>query len=294
MSHSSAIRDLLSRFPALKPKAIERLLAARGIVVDSNLIGVVRLRHYRKKEADRILFRLLEKFVARHRELFPVVQASFREVFRLLVDVATSHHDFTDDQIADELAKALSNVPGEDTLVVRCSRIKMRVLEEHPQYKRSMELVLGLRGDIQSIVSIPFGTNLDQATDEQLEQAILAHLQENYPAGPTVEAIARAYFDAVQQREKRANEERRNVAQAEQDRAARVLSLVLDALQSPAANHDAALEVVQNFVTQFADWPDEDIAARVFEGMGHALNCEKKVPQKAALQIEGLTIRRRP
>jgi hypothetical protein len=295
MNLSRQIRDLLTRFPALKPKAVERLLAARGIVVDANLIGVARLRHRRKEQADRIIIRLLEKLLTNHSGLFPVVQASFMVVLRRLVDVAAAHPTCTDDQIADELAKELSNMPVEETLIARWSRIFKRLLEQHPQYKRSMELVLGLRGDFHSIISVPIGDGLDDLTDEQLEHAILAHLVEHFPAGPTVEDIARSYFDSVQEREKRADDERRKMAETEQDRAAKVLAVVLDALHSPAADHDAALVVVQNFVAQFADWPDEDIAARVVAGMDLALNHEEKVPhKKVPLHTDGLTIRSRP
>ena len=157
-----------------------------------------------------------------------------------------------------------------------------------------MELVLGLRGDFRSIISYPIGDNLDDLTDEQMEHAILVHLQEHFPSGPTVEAIAHAYFEAVAQREKRADEECLNAVQAEEDRAAKVLSLVLASLNSPAADHGAALAVIQNFVAQFADWSDEDIAVRVVEGMGHALNREEKMPQKkASPHIDGLRIKSR-
>ena len=87
----------------------------------------------------------------------------------------------------------------QETLTARWTRIFLRGLEEHPQYKRSMELVLGLRGDFRSIISYPIGDNLDDLTDEQMEHAILVHLQEHFLSGPTVEAIAHAYFEAVAQ-----------------------------------------------------------------------------------------------
>jgi hypothetical protein len=63
----------------------------------------------------------------------------------------------------------------------------------------------------------------------------------------------------------------------------------MTALRSPAVDHDAALTVVQQFVAQFADWPDEAIAERVCAGMDHALNHEAE----DAAHIEGLTIRSR-
>ncbi len=71
----------------------------------------------RKQESDRIIHRLLGKLLTKHPDLFPTVQAFIREVLRLLVDVAAAHPTFTDDQIADELAKEISNMPVEETLI---------------------------------------------------------------------------------------------------------------------------------------------------------------------------------
>jgi hypothetical protein len=217
MSHSEAIRDLLTRFPALKPKSIERLLAARGIEVDSNLIGVARLRHRRKQEskrqADRIIVRLLETLLGKNPDLLSVVKAAFVEVLRRLVDVAASHPAATDDEIADKLAAELSNLPSEETPIARWSRIFMRVLDTHPQYRRSIQIAQGWSDNAEHHIVIPVlrDANLD-LTDEQVELDILAYLEENFPSGSTVEDIAHAYFKAVQQHENRAEEKRREVA----------------------------------------------------------------------------------
>ena len=123
MSRSELIRDLLSRFPALKPKAIERLLAARGIVVDANLIGVARLRQRQKKQAERIISRVLGKLLTKHRDLLPLLQASITEVVERIVDLAAAHPNFTDDQLADDLATSLLNKPVQETLTARWTRI---------------------------------------------------------------------------------------------------------------------------------------------------------------------------
>ncbi len=131
--------------------------------------------------------------------------------------------------------------------------------------------MMGFANDEVRVIVFPNGEGFYHLTDEQLEQEMLAYIKAHIPGWPTtVEAIARRISRRQRSSGKIVLRGRRNAAQAERDRAASVLSLVLDALQSPAANHDAALEIVQNFVTQFADWPDEDIAARVVEGMGHA------------------------
>lgn len=295
MSHSAAIRDLLTRFPALKPKAIERLLAARGIVVDSNLIGVARLRHRRnqdaKQQAGRIITHLLEMLLGKRPGLLPVVKASFVEVLRRLVDVAAAHPAATDDELADRLATELSNLPSEETPIARWSRIFMLVLEKHPQFRRSMLIVQGWSERAKHHVVVPVlrDENLD-LTDEQVEQDILGFLEENFPAGSTVEEIARTYIEALQRREKQAEEVQREAAQAERGRAARVLSMILDDLCSPAVDHDAALAVVQQFVARFTDWPDEAIAERVCAGMDDALRHEVE----EAAHIEDLTIRVRP
>ena len=52
----------------------------------------------------------------------------------------------------------------------------------------------------------------------------------------------------------------------------------------PAADHGAALAVIQNFVAQFADWSDEDIAVRVVEGMGHASTVKRRCRKRKRLR----------
>lgn len=280
MSRSEQIRDLLSRFPALKPKAIERLLAARGVEVDANLIGVARLRQRRQQEADRVINRLLGTLLMKHPTLFPIIQASVADVLSRLVAIATLHPGFANEQICDVLANEYVGRPVPETLVARFSRLYARVLEKYPQYERSMELVIGLRGTNRRFIAMPQGNGLEDQTDEQLEEGILAYLEENFPAGSTVEAIARAYYDTVDRRRKRADKERLEMAQAARDRAEKVLALVLEAIGSAAIDEGAALEVTQNFVAQHADWPDEDISKMLVASLELAAEQRDQPPQQ--------------
>lgn len=289
MSRSERIRVLLTLFPGLKPKEIERLLAERGVPVDANLIGVARLRHRRDQQAERALFRLLANLLDQRPDLTHTLHDSFDDLTERVVQIAAAHPGLPEDELIARLATELPPAAPKETATARLSRAFLAVLDQRPDYRRAVELRTGLDPGGLKSVGIK-ATNLsDDLTDAQMEAIVLKYLEEQFPIGPTAEAVARAYFGIAQRRAEQGEVERQQVVQAEADRASRILATVLGRLRVPVADPEAAFAVVHHFTVNFADWTDEDIADRIAEGLQH--QSQKEEPQ--VQHIEGLTIRSR-
>lgn len=292
MSRSELIRALLSLFPALKPKEIERLLGERGVSVDANLIGVARLRHRRNKKADVALCGLLAMLLDKRPDLLGSLQASFDSLTQKIFEIAAAHPGLPEDELAERLVAELPEEPPMTTTSARVSKIFMRVLEHHPHYRHSFELASGVRPDsVQGVVVHGEGLT-DDLSDEQIKAVVIQYLDDNYPAGPTAEAIARAYMAKAREKVKRGHEVRRAAEVTERSRAETILAAVLDRLVSVVDDRDAAFAVVQQFVTDYPDWTDEEIAERLVVGLKKLLT-QPKAPSEV-VDITGLTIRKRP
>jgi len=180
--------------------AIERLMQARGFKADAPLARTARKRLREKQKAERLIERVFNKLFLKHSDPFPIMQAALPEILALLVKIATANPTFTEEQIAEELAKDISKIPLEDTLISRWSRIYTRDHEQNPDLLQSLMMTWGLQGTPQGFVTIADGDGLEAWTDEQIEEYLLAHYREKYRAGPTAEAVASAYLDSLQQR----------------------------------------------------------------------------------------------
>jgi hypothetical protein len=122
-----------------------------------------------------------------------------------------------------------------------------------------------------------------------MEAVALQHIRDNYPVGPTAEAVARAYIEIARRKAERGEEERACAERAEHDRAGTIWAVVRGSMNSPVADPDAALSLVRQFVADYADWTDEEIADRIVAGLEHAAGRE----EKDTPHVEGLTIRSR-
>ncbi len=293
MSRSELIRTLLSLFPALKPKEIERLLGDCGVSVDANLIGVARLRYRDRhdKKVELALCRLLGKLLEKCPDLLETLQAfSFQDLTQRICDIVAAHPGLAEDELAEVLAAQL---PPVNTVSTRVSKIFVRVLEQQPQYRRSFELVSGVKPEsVQGVVVHGEGLT-DDLTDEQIEAVVLKYLDERYPAGPTAEAIARAYMSKAKEQFERTQAEHRAAEATEQRRVERILAAVVERLGSGLDDRDAAFAVVQQFVADYPDWTDEEIAERLVVGLKKLLT-PPKVQPKVVPDITSLTIRKRP
>ena len=172
--------------------AIERLMQARGFKADAPLARTARKRLREKQKAERLIERVFNKLFLKHSDPFPIMQAALPEILALLVKIATANPTFTEEQIAEELAKDISKIPLEDTLISRWSRISTRVLEQNPDLLQSLMMIWGLQGTPQGFVTLADGDGLEAWTDEQIEEYLLAHYREKYRAGLTAEAVASA------------------------------------------------------------------------------------------------------
>lgn len=291
MSRSELIRALLTQFPALKPKEIERLLGERGVVVDANLIGVARLRHRRSMKAERALCGLLVKLLDKRPDLLGALQVSCDDLSQQVFETAAAHPGLSEDDLAQMLAEALPSLPPVETASGRASRIFLRVLERHPHYRRSVEVAFGLKaGGVHGIVVVGDGLT-DDLTDEQIEAGVVQYLERNYPAGPTAEAIARAYMSKAKEKVEQDYDHRQAAEVTGQGRAETILVMILDRLGSKVGHREAAFAVVQQFVAENPEWTDEDIAEWL-------VLCLKVLPQPQAkpkvVDITGLSIHKRP
>lgn len=220
MSNSEKIRELFRLFPKLTPRPIERLLAARGVEVSENHVNQVLFHEKRKKTAEKFLLEVLNKLFVQHPDPFPILQAALPEVLELLVGITIRSPGFSADEVASELAKQIFEIPLENTVTARWSMIYTRVLEQNPDLMRSVELVWGLRGTDRKFIQAPYGDGLESWTDEEIEAHIFADMRQRFPTGPTVEAIANAYFDGLRERqvqlEKQEAERKRELAEQQQ------------------------------------------------------------------------------
>lgn len=268
------IQALWTKFPGLKPKQIERLLADFGHSVDANLIGQARLRGRKAKRDEQVLLRLLGKVFERRPDLWPVVQSSPDEVAAELVQIATARPGLSDDEVVEQLATRLSERASQGA--GRVSHIFLRVLDEHPQYRRSYELGMGAEpGGTQSVIF--YAKGLDDLPDDEVEKFVLAWLEENYPPGPTAEAVARAYLARQRQKAAEAKEEDA-IPQPDDDEAEwddpdqdqlRVDAALAMLLSEPGARASVGLDQLREYVEQIAaehpDWTDGRIADHVLE-----------------------------
>ncbi len=291
MSRSELIRALLLHFPALKPKEIERLLVGRGVSVDANLIGVARLRHRRDRQAERALCGLVAKIHHKRPDLLPALQASFDDLTHEISKIAAAYPGLPEEELADVVAAELPKLPPQETVSARVSRIFLRILEQQPHYRQSLELASGMRpGSVQGVVVHGEGLT-DDLTDEQIERAVLKYLDDNFPAGPTAEAIARGYMHRLDEKVKREHEAGEAAKQTAQARAERILAAVVKRLDSQVSNHDAAFSIVQRFVAEYDEWADQEIAERFVAGLKLLTQPESK--PKLVPDIKGLSIRAR-
>lgn len=290
MSRSERIRVLLTLFPGLKPKEIERLLAERGVPVDANLIGVARLRHRRDQQAEGALFRLLANLLDKRPDLAVALHDSFDDLTGRIAQIAAAHPGLPEDELVTLLTTGLPPPAQKETASARLSRTFLAVLDQRPDYRRAVELRTGLDSGGLTSVGVKANNLSDGLTDAQMEAIVLKYLEEQFPIGPTAEAVARAYLGIAQRRAEQGEVERQQTVQAEADRATRILAMVLSRLDVPVADHGAAFAVVHQFTVGFADWTDEDIADRIAEGLQHESEKEKSEVQ----HFEGLTIRARP
>jgi hypothetical protein len=289
MTRSERIRVLLTLFPGLKPKGIERLLAERGVPVDANLIGVARLRHRRDRQAERALFRLLANLLDKRPDLIHALCDSFDDLIGRVAQIAAAHPGLPEDELVSLLETELTPLTPKVTGSARLSRAFFAVLDQQPDYRRAVELRAGLAPGGIKWVAFKTDHLSDDLTDAQMEAIALKYLEEQFPLGSSAEAVARAYLVIAQRRAEQGEVERQQVVQAEADRASRVLATVLNKLRVPVADPEAAFAVVHQFTVDFADWTDEDIADRIAEGLQH--QSQKEEPQ--VQHIEGLTIRAR-
>ncbi len=297
MSRSELVRALLTQFPALKPKEIERLLGEQGVSVDANLVGVARLRHRRSMEAERALCGLLAKLLDRRPDLLDSLQAAFDDLTQQVIEHAAARPGLSQDELVEALAAELPKQPPEETVAARASRIFLRVLERHPHYRHSIEVAFGLKaGSVHGVVVLGDGLT-DDLTDEQIEAGVLQYLERNYPAGPSAEAIARAYMSKASEKVEQDHDHRQATELPAQGRAETILAMILDRLGSEVGHRDAAFAVVQQFVAENPDWTDEDIAEWLVLCL-KVLTQPKAKPTKAKPKvvpdITGLTIRSRP
>ncbi len=292
MNRSVLIRVLLNQFPMLKPKQIERLLGERGIAVDANLIGLARLRLRRAKQAEQAVSRLLNKLLEKRPDLRPPLPIIYEDLWKMLSEAVAADQGLLEEEIVERLAVALPLQPPQEDIAARASRILQQVLNEHPQYRQSLLMAIGVGRRTPSPIEVEV-TN-DDLTDEQLKAGILKFLENTYPVGPTVETIARSFIDKVKERIERDRAAQEHADLATRDRAETILISVTGRLRSPLSDREAAYAVVQQFVMEYADWSDEDIADRIVAGLEHAQRPVERRKKVNARHIEGLTIRSRP
>lgn len=309
MNASKLIRALLTKFPALRPKEIERLLGEYGVLVDTNLIGVARLRHRRAKRDEQLLLRLLGRLFDQRPDLWPLVQASFDDVTRQVVQVATARPGLSDDEIVEQLATRLSEQSAQGASSGRVSQIFLRVLERHPQHRRSYEMAMGAEpGGIESAVLHVNG--LEHLTDKEIEKFVLAWLEENYPAGPTAEAVARAYLERLRQRATEAKEDANQPPETgdedgivfdpnEQRVDAALAMLLSESGARSGADLDQLRGYVEQIIAEHPDWTDGQITDHVI-GLRNDQEAGSAGDQRGRLSIkdlegrDGLRIRKRP
>ncbi len=295
MSKSKLIRALLGLFPALKPREIERLLAERGVAVDVNQIVQARLRYRRDRHAHPALCRVLAPLLNKRPDLLNAVQASFDDMAQKIEEAAAANPGLTETELAEVLAATLLAAPPKETAATRLSRAFRDAYERYPHYRRAAALALGCRPEQIRGIAVQARDFPDDLTDEQMEAVALAWLDRHLPSGPIAEAVARAYLDGVKRRVEAEHAERRQEERAEGDRAVAIMASVLDRLRAPAADPDAALAVVRQFMAEYPDWSDEEIAERIVVGLDHAARLEHQTRRAGhgMMEFDGLTIRAR-
>lgn len=289
MTLSQRIQFLLTQFPALKPLGIERLLAEHGFKVDSNLIVVARHRGRRKRSSERQVFEVFTHLLKRRADLTDRVVAEFDSLLGAVLQVQTASPDLAPEQVADRLAAQMDARPPQESSAARMSHVFLRVLEQNPQYRRSMELASGMK-DGGLIAVIPFGVGLDAATDERLGEMFLDYLRRTYPPGTTVEEIARAYLEMGKRRaEGEASDSQAREIWGE-DRARRISTLVAKGIRGEDVNADAVVRLAALLLDTLSDWTDEAIADRMLSSLELGIEREPQ-PEN---ETEGLTVRDRP
>jgi hypothetical protein len=285
-SNSEMVRYLLTHFPGLKPKEVERLLGERGVKVDANLIGVARLRHRRNPDEQTRLLRLLAKLYHKRPDLLPAFQATFDEVVQRVVQTAASFHGLPEEDLVEALAASIPRQEPPETPAARAARIFVAVLDRRPEFRHSIAVATGFKPD--QIKGVVVQANFpDDATDAELEAVMVRFLEERYPVGPTAEAVARAFLGIVQQRAESQRAEQQQAGRAVQERAARIMNAVLAKVRAPVSDPDAAVAVIEHFMSEFAGWDDADIVERIAEGLELQAGREERDDR----HIEGLTIR---
>ncbi len=293
MSHSKLIRSLLTLFPALKPKEIERLLGERGVSVDTNLIGVARLRHRREYEQDRRLRRLIGKLVTKRLDLLPAMPNILDDLTRKVIEASAARKDLSEDELVEVLAAELPPVAAEETFQTRLSRLCLSVFEEHPERLRAYNAALGGRGKPACVIFSDEGLS-EYMSDDQLKAAFLAFLDEHCPATPTVEATARAYLDKLKHRVEQDRAAQEHAARASRNRVERISKSVADGLGFAVTDADAVCAVVEQLVGEYADLSDEEIADDIIARLEHVQRGSDEQKRRDAQDFTGMSVRRRP
>ncbi len=293
VSHSKLIQSLLTLFPALKPKEIERLLGERGVSVDANLIGVARLRHRREYEQNRRLRGLLKKLLTKRLDLLPAMPNIIDDLIQKVVEASAARRELSEDELVEALAAELPPVAAVETFQTRLSRLCAQVFEEHPHYQRAYNAAFGARGKSVCIIYSDEGLSEDMSDDE-LKAAFLAFLEEHYPAAPTVEATARAYIDKVVQRAGQDRAAQEEAALASRNRVERISKSVADGLGFAVTDADAVCAVVEQLVGEYADLSDEEIADDIIARLEHVQRGSDERKRREAQDFKGMSVRRRP
>jgi hypothetical protein len=292
MTPSEFIRRLIRRFPALKPAAIRRILAARGYrvnnaPVDNNLVVVTRHRDHAWK-TELAVARVLGEFSKLRGPDLAIAAANDESVKKLVADLLADNPGLKLAEVAALLDARIAK--GEVALKIdhdaeRRARIHKKVLDAHPECRKAMQLTFGAKEIHASVHNAP---GIETWSDEVLEAFILAELRERYPPADTVEKIAVAVLDMERQA---AVATALEAARRERDRTEPIYLLVVKGL-GYAPDRDAASKAISAFADKFPEWSDEQIAERIAEGLRHEREADDDPAR--GVEVEKMRLTSRP